>query len=71
MGGMESIMPPVFSKLQESWSKVSHCFKRNGHIFSMTCFLQQWLVKWLKNPPPMEIASAHLCLVPDPRLSLG
>ena len=38
MGGVGAWRPPIFSKLQESWSKVSQAARGLATVFSVTFF---------------------------------
>ena len=52
--------PPLFSNLQENWSKGSHAARELATVFSVTLFLVKIVGQLVKTPPtPTEGVSAH------------
>ena len=52
-GGLQGVMPPLFSKLPENWSKVSNTASEWATAFSVTFFCLVRIVGQLvKMPPP-------------------
>ena len=57
-----STPPPIFSNLQESWSKSSYAARELVTVFSVTfVFLVTIVGQLIKTPPPTEGVSAHPC----------
>ena len=54
--------PPVFSDLQESWSKGSYTARELATAFSVTFFLSNNTWSIGQNAPPTHNVSAHHCL---------
>ena len=61
LGGVGDVTPPIFSNLQESWSKGSHAAGDLATVFSMTFFLSNnsWSIG--QNAILTEVVSAHHC----------
>jgi len=56
-GGVGGVAPPLFSNLQESWSKGSNAGRELATVFSVTfCFLTP------PPPPSTEVFSAQHCV---------
>ena len=54
------MQPPIFSNVQESWSKVSHAKRELPTAFSVTFSIVTIVGQLVKtSPPPTESVSAH------------
>ena len=62
IGGVGGVLPPLFSKLQESWSKASHDVREMATVLPMILFFNNSSCSNVQNapPPPMESALTHL-----------
>ena len=53
-------MPPIFSNLQECWSKVSHAARELATVFSVTLLFSNnsWSIG--QDAPPQQKVSRHI-----------
>ena len=51
-GGVGGFMPPIFSDLQESWTKIRHAVRELATVFFVAFFLVAMVGRLVKTPPP-------------------